>query len=133
MADGSKDQVSEEGARVAALLAWSACVLILLMIASFAALSAPNGEPFGLLSIVLVPETVAALVGGLVASSRPRNPVGWIVLGHAFLLTQHASSGLVSQPQSQSRVRGVLRWPQRTLHRPRGGGRRARKALAGGE
>ena len=106
--DRSKRQGYERDVRSAraALLAWSACGLILLMIASFAALSVPNRYPFGPLSIVLVPETIAALVGGLVASRQPRNPVGWIVLGHAFFFTlgefsrQYAIYGLITEPGS---------------------------------
>ncbi len=120
MTDGGKGRGRERdvrSARTPALLAWSACGLILLMIASFAALSVPNGYPLGSLSFVLVPEVVAAPVGGLVASRRPRNPVGWIVLGHAFFFAlgefsrQYAIYGLLTEPGSLPLARALASPP----------------------
>jgi hypothetical protein len=118
--DGGKGRGGErdmQGARTLALLAWSACGLILLMICAFAVLSVPNGYPLGFLSFVLVPEVVAAPVGGLVASRRPRNPVGWIVLGHAFFFAlgefsrQYAIYGLLTQPGSLPLARALASPP----------------------
>ena len=112
MTEANKEQGHKRGrvapsARTApSLLAWSTCGLILLLIASFVVLSVPNGYPFRSLAIGLVAETAAALVGGLVASTRPRNPVGWIVLGHASFFTlgefgrQYAIYGLLTEPGS---------------------------------
>ncbi|HSK85764.1 MAG TPA: hypothetical protein VK902_20520 [Rubrobacter sp.] len=63
----------------AAWLAWSACGLTVVLIACAVALAvlsrsdiASVSFPLGLL--------VSAMVGGLVASRRPENPVGWIFL-----------------------------------------------------
>lgn len=117
MTEGDKVWGGERGARVAPLLAWSACGLILLTICVFVALSVPNGWPFRSLAIGVVSETVAALVGGLVASRRPRNPVGWIVLGHAFFFTlgefsrQYAIYGLLTEPGSLPLARALASPP----------------------
>lgn len=109
MTQWSKEQGRERrrgGPNASALVAWSTCGLIVLLIASFVVLSVPNGYPFRSLTIGVVAETVAALVGGLVASKRPRNPVGWIVLGHALFFTlgefsrQYAIYGLLTEPGS---------------------------------
>ena len=66
----------------AAWLAWSVCGLTLALDACALALAALNrGDvqevtfPFAI--------TVSAVVGGLVASRRPKNPVGWYFLGGA--------------------------------------------------
>ncbi|MGH3145853.1 MAG: hypothetical protein ACRDTR_08640 [Rubrobacter sp.] len=66
--------------RRAAWLAWSVCGLTLSSIACAVALTFFNGSdlrstifPLGL--------AVSAVVGGLVASRRPANPVGWFFLG----------------------------------------------------
>ena len=63
-----------------AWLAWSVCALTVVLIACTVALAFLNRSevravifPLGL--------TVSAVVGGLVASRRPENPVGWFFLG----------------------------------------------------
>lgn len=51
----------------------------------------------------LVAQASAALVGGLIASRRPRNPVGWFIIGHALCFTlgessrQYAIYGLLTE------------------------------------
>jgi hypothetical protein len=51
-------------------------------------------------------EVSATLVGGLVASRRPRNPVGWFIIGHALCFTlgefgrQYAIYGVQTNPGS---------------------------------
>jgi hypothetical protein len=76
----------------AAWLAWSACGLTVVLIACAVALAVLSRSdvasvifPLGLL--------VSAMVGGLVASRRPENPVGWIFLGSSgcFALTEVAA------------------------------------------
>ena len=78
--------------RAAARLAWWVCGLILALIACALALA--------ILKPVNVQEvtsplalTVSAVVGGLVASRRPANPVGWFFLGSAgcFALAEVAA------------------------------------------
>lgn len=57
-------------------------------------------------SYFLVAEVTAALMGGLIAARRPRNLVGWLILGHAICFTvgeftrQYALYGLVTEPGS---------------------------------
>ena len=59
----------------------------------------------------LVTEATAALVGGVIASRRPRNPVGWLILGHALCFSLGAFSrqyefyGVLTDPGSLPLVR----------------------------
>ena len=60
---------------------------------------------------------MAAPIGGLVASSKPRNPVDWIVLGHAFFFAlgefsrQYAIYGLIIEPGSLPLARALASPP----------------------
>ena len=81
------------------------CGLTLAMIACAIALAVPNH--YGLRNMLFVlTEASAALVGALIASRRPRNPVGWLVSGHALCFTlgefarQYAIYGLLTEPGS---------------------------------
>ncbi|HEV2091627.1 MAG TPA: hypothetical protein VGR18_00510, partial [Rubrobacter sp.] len=75
-------------ARTAARLAWSACGLTLGLIACSLVLSLLAGADVRMISLPLS-LTASTLVGGLVASRRPENPVGWFFLAAAacFALT----------------------------------------------
>jgi hypothetical protein len=66
----------------AAWLAWSVCGLTVVLIACAVALAFLNSSD---IRAVILPLglTVSAVVGGLVASRRPANPVGWFFLGSA--------------------------------------------------
>jgi len=85
------------------LIAWSACLLAMALIACAVVLAVLNGadaEAVGFpLSI-----TASAAVGGLVASRRPANPVGWVFLASAALValqtvaTEYATYGLLTSP-----------------------------------
>ncbi|HEX2181098.1 MAG TPA: hypothetical protein VHH10_02355 [Rubrobacteraceae bacterium] len=102
--------------RVAWWVAWVVCGLTLAMIAGAVALAVPNqrdavalGVPveYGLRDMLfLLTEASAALVGALIASRRPRNPVGWLVSAHALCFTlgefgrQYAIFGLLTEPGS---------------------------------
>jgi hypothetical protein len=75
-----------------AWLAWSVCGLTVVLIACAVALAFLNRSdeasvifPLGLM--------VSAMVGGLIASRRPENPVGWFFLGSAgcFAITEVAA------------------------------------------
>jgi hypothetical protein len=96
----------------AAWLAWSVCGLTLALDACALALAALNrGDvqevtfPFAI--------TVSAVVGGLVASRRPKNPVGWYFLGSAacFALVGvangYATYGLITAPGALLGARAV--------------------------
>src|SRR5215217_4660506 len=71
--------------RVAARLAWSVCGLILTLMACGLVLTFLNhgGVPEVSDHLAL---TMSAVVGGLIASRRPENPVGWFFLGSAGCL-----------------------------------------------
>ncbi|MDP8973960.1 MAG: hypothetical protein M3N45_12525 [Actinomycetota bacterium] len=62
---------------------------------------------YGLLNVsFLFAVASAALVGSLIASRRPRNPIGWFILGHALCFTlgefsrQYAIYGVLTEPGS---------------------------------
>jgi hypothetical protein len=86
--------------RTASRLAWSACGLTLAWIACAIALAVLNNSDVTAAVIFPLALTVSAVVGGLVASRRPQNPVGWFFLGSAgcFALAEvaagYASYGL---------------------------------------
>src|SRR5215212_8842614 len=91
------------GGRTSSGIAWSLCALTLALIVCAVALSLLNRyAPWELL--FLVAEAAGALVGGLVASRRPANPVGWFIAGHAFCFSlaefarQYAVYGLLTEP-----------------------------------
>ncbi len=83
----------------AAWLAWSVCGLTVVLIACAVALAFLNRTD---VRAVIFPLclTLSAVVGGLVASRRPANPVGWFFLGSGgcFAITlvayQYATYGL---------------------------------------
>jgi hypothetical protein len=88
-----------------AWLAWSVCGLTLVIIVCAVPLAVLNDYDLGRLAF-LVAEATAALVGGLIASRRPRNPVGWLITGHALCFSlgefsrQYAIYGLLTDPGS---------------------------------
>ena len=91
--------------RTAVWAAWSLCGLTLVLIACAGALAALNDYDLGKLLFVFT-EVSAALVGGLIASRQPRNPVGWLIIGHALCFTlgefgrQYAIYGVQTNPRS---------------------------------
>ena len=93
------------GSRTSSRIAWSLCASTLTLIFCAVVLSVLNRyTPTDLL--FLVTEAMAALVGGLVASRRPHNPVGWFVAGHALCFSlgefarQYAVYGLLTEPST---------------------------------
>ena len=92
------------GVRGAAWLAWSVCLLSLALCACAVVLSVFfNGADVETIIYPLT-STVSAVVGGLVASRRPENPVGWFFLGStvcfAFVAfaSGYATYGLFTAP-----------------------------------
>ncbi len=89
--------------RTASRLAWSVCLLSLALSACAAALAVLNGDDIEAVSFPLA-LTSSALVGGLVASRRPENPIGWFFLGGAVCLALsgvaagYATYGLLTAP-----------------------------------
>ncbi len=92
------------GARASAWLAWSSLALALLTLAAGAMLRSPSAA-----SALLLFASIAApfaVVGALVASRRPRNPIGWLFLAFALVTAfaafahRYASHALVEAPGS---------------------------------
>jgi hypothetical protein len=87
-------------AGTASRVAWGVTALTLACIACAVALALLNGSDVTAAAIFPLALTVSAVVGGLVASRRPANPVGWLFLGSAgcFALSEvaaeYASYGL---------------------------------------
>jgi hypothetical protein len=104
-----------KGSGVLARLAWGVCGLVLVLIACAVALTVPNDYAHWRVDF-LVPVASAALVGALVASRQPRNPVGWFILGHALCFSlgefgrQYAIYGVLTEPGSLPFARAMI-WP----------------------
>src|SRR5687767_12250167 len=102
-------------ARVAAWLAWSLCGLTLILVAGVVAFEALYRVSLSGLSlfVFVVP---SALVGALVASRQPRNPVGWFFVVSATCWAvneatgRYAIYGLVIEPGSVP-LAGLMAWP----------------------
>jgi hypothetical protein len=77
--------VGRENTRAAARLAWSVCALALALIVCAVVLAFLNGPDVAAVIFPLA-LTASAVVGGLVASRRPENPIGWFFLGSAGCL-----------------------------------------------
>jgi hypothetical protein len=81
------------------------CVLTLVLIVCAVALSFQNRYSVENLYFLLT-EASAAVVGSLIASRQPRNPVGWLIIGHALCFTlgefgrQYAIYGVLTNPGS---------------------------------
>jgi hypothetical protein len=93
------------GSRTSSRIAWSLCVLTVALIVCAGALSIPNRYGYGPWELLfLVAEAMGALVGGLIASRQPTNPVGWFISGHALCFSlgefarQYAVYGLLTEP-----------------------------------
>ena len=103
MADGP-DKQKRAGGRVA-VLAWDICVLALALILVTLALALLGASRVIGLNFPLVGVS-GALVGGLVASRKPHNPVGWFFLAGACigglqaLAGTYAVYGLIVDPGS---------------------------------
>jgi hypothetical protein len=79
-------------ARLAAWLAWPLCLLCGALAAACLIFSLLNGRTLGEMVLTDSPTTVAlatlivsfSVVGALIASHRPENPIGWIFLAEGF-------------------------------------------------
>jgi hypothetical protein len=101
--------------RAAAWLAWSLCGLTVILVACVVAFEALYR--LSLLSLSLLIFAVSsALVGGVVASRQPHNPVGWFFVVSATCWAvneatfRYAFYGLVIEPGSLPLAR-VMDWP----------------------
>jgi hypothetical protein len=109
-------------ARVAAWLAWSLCGLTLILVASVVAFEALYRVSLSGLSL-LVFVVPSALVGALVASRQPRNPVGWFFVVSATCWAvneatgRYAVYGLVIEPGSLP-LAHLMAWPSTWMWEP---------------
>ena len=91
--------------RTAARLAWSLAALCVLLAVVGEAFSVRNGESLGG-AFGEVPVVAFGVLGALLASRRPANPIGWLFLGSGVLLSlgvfadSLATYGLVRDPGS---------------------------------
>src|SRR5215210_7919894 len=89
--------------RTAARLAWGTCALTLALTTGVVVLAFLNRSDSGSLSFSIVGVS-STIVGGVVASRRPANPIGWLFLvGTLFaalraLTAEYAVYGLVTDP-----------------------------------
>ena len=89
--------------RTASRFAWGLCALTLAMICCVVVLVTLNGADLGNLSFSIV-GTTSVVVGGLVASRRPGNPIGWLFLGGASfsalraMTAEYAVYGITTDP-----------------------------------
>ncbi len=101
--------------RTASRLAWSVCGLSLALLACAIVLAVLNGADVEAVSFPLA-ITVSTVVGGLVASRRPQNPVGWFFLGGAIcfafvaFVSGYATYGLLTAPGALPGARAMA-WP----------------------
>ncbi len=109
MTEGAREQGRGVGGinhRTAAWLAWSVGTITGVLLAgavALAILSDRFGAYYGLFAVDVV---LCALVGALIASRKPANAVGWILLGGAVCLAlqefarEYAAHGLLVDPGS---------------------------------
>ena len=96
----------------ASRLAWGLCALTLALICGVVWLTLLNATDPGSLSFSVVGVT-SAFVGGLVASRRPENPIGWLFLGGALFSTlrtltgEYAVYGIITDPGALPLARTV--------------------------
>jgi hypothetical protein len=89
--------------RTASRLAWGTCALTLAITAGVVVLALLNRSDSGSLSFSIVGVS-STVVGGVVASRRPANPVGWLFLAGTFfaalraLTAEYAIYGLLTDP-----------------------------------
>jgi len=86
---------------------------VLVLIACAVVFAVPNR--YGLWRLdFLIAVASAALVGALVASRQPRNPVGWFILGHALCFSlgefgrQYAIYGVLTEPGAPPFARAMI-------------------------
>ena len=109
--------------RSASRVAWASCVLVVILGACVTALQTLNGGAAAQDVIAAGGAVTSAVVGAVVASRRPGNPVGWFFLGSSLCLTlaeftgEYALYGLRTEPGSLP-FASAAAWPQTWLWVP---------------
>jgi hypothetical protein len=109
--------------RPAAWLVWSLCGLTLILVACVVAFEALYRVSLAGLFFLLVFVVPSALVGAVVASRQPRNPVGWFFVVSATCWAvneatgRYAIYGLVIEPGSLPLAR-LMAWPSTWMWEP---------------
>ena len=109
--------------RKASRVAWASCALIVLLGVCVIVLQTLNGRATVQDTVAAGGAVTSAVVGAVVASRRPRNPVGWFFLGSSMSLTlaeftsEYALYGLRTEPGSLP-LAGAMAWPQAWLWVP---------------
>jgi hypothetical protein len=109
-------------ARSASWLAWSLCALTLVLVACVLVFTVLQGAHRQGLTF-LIGVVSCALVGGVVASRRPHNPVGWFFAVSAACFAvgeatfRYAVYGILIDPGSLPAARAMA-WPQTWLWAP---------------
>ncbi len=101
------------GSRTASGVAWLLCGLTLALIACAVGLGVLNGT--GIEELLFLASVMSgAVVGSLIASRRPTNPVGWLFLMSALCFTtavlvhEYATYGLLTDPGSLPLARAMV-------------------------
>jgi len=101
--------------RTASRLAWGLCLLSLALSACAVVLAILSGAHTEVVGSPLA-LTASAVVGGLVASRRPENPIGWFFLSGALCFafvafaSGYATYGLLTAPGTLPGARAIA-WP----------------------
>ena len=110
-------------ARTVSRVAWALCAIVVFLGACVMVLQALNGRAAVQDMIAAGGAITSGVVGAVVASRRPRNPVGWFFLGSSSSLTlaeftsEYALYGLRTEPGSFPFARAMA-WPQTWLWVP---------------
>jgi hypothetical protein len=105
--------------RTATFLAWGTCALTLILIAGVVVMTLLNGGDLYDVNFAIV-GIASTVVGGVVASRRPTNPVGWLFLGGALSATvrqlagEYAVYGISTNPGSLA-LPYALAWVSNTM------------------
>jgi uncharacterized membrane protein YccC len=100
--------------RTASGISWSLCALTLTLVVCAVVLAFL--KHYHEYPTYLVSTAVAALVGGLIASHRPTNPVSWFIAGYALCFAlgeftrQYAIYGFLTEPGALPFASAVA-WP----------------------
>jgi len=110
-------------ARTVSRVAWALCATVVFLGVCVTVLEALNDHAAVQDVIAAGGAVTSAVVGGVVASRRPRNPVGWFFLGSSMSLTlaeftsEYALYGLRTESGSLPFARAMA-WPQTWLWVP---------------